>query len=98
MLLEFSIQKFKEAEFFNELTIQSPFEFICFFANTYREVVMLLEFSIQKSKEAEFFTRTDNLRQFAKRVFCALPEGLIISLYEILISGKFSIFLDLILS
>ena len=30
------------------------FEFICFFANTYREAVMMLEFSIQKFKEAEF--------------------------------------------
>jgi hypothetical protein len=53
MLLEFSIQKFKEAEFFNEPTIYSRFEFICFFVNKYREAVFN-EFSIQKFKEAEF--------------------------------------------
>jgi len=60
-------KKFKEAEFFNELT--RSFRVYLLFCKYYREVVLLLRFSIQKFKEAEFFTRTDRFCVLSLRVY-----------------------------
>jgi hypothetical protein len=65
-LLEFSTQKFKEAEFFNELT--ESLRVYLLYCKYYREV-FINAFSIQKFKEAEFFNElTQSLRVYL--LFC----------------------------
>jgi len=57
---EFLIQKFKEAEFLLEQTIQSPFEFICFFANIIEKRLSCLSSRYKNSKRQNFHSN----RQF----------------------------------